>query len=262
MISVLLAGQKWFGAEVFRRLRELRDVAIVAVSSPRSEPDRLTSLADLYGVPVIPSGMLRAEAVPPGVDLIVAAHSHDFIGEKTRLRARYGGIGYHPSLLPLHRGRDAVRWAVRMREPVTGGTVYRLTNRVDGGEVLAQSHVFIHRDDTAETLWRRDLGPLGIRLLAETVARFALEGYLVGTPQDESLATWEPSYDRPPMHRPELPLLPSPENCGWDDELVDIVASAGRGIYRAQSASFTAHRKSSSRDCTDSASIISGRSLP
>lgn len=233
-LSILLAGQKWFGAEVFRALRAVPGVEIVAVSAPRGSGDRLTAQADLYGLPVIPAGGLRYHTMPDGIDLIVAAHSHDFIGEKTRHRTRFGGIGYHPSLLPLHRGRDAVRWVLRMREPVTGGTVYRLANRMDGGDILAQAHVFVRPGDTAEELWRRDLAPLGVRLLAETVARFAREGYVIGQPQDEVLATWEPSIDRPPAYRPDLPLLPPPEAIEADETLADIVASAGRARYRAR----------------------------
>jgi methionyl-tRNA formyltransferase len=145
--------------------------------------------------------------MPNGIDLIVAAHSHDFIGEKTRLRATYGGIGYHPSALPLHRGRDAVRWAVKMGDRITGGSVYRLSNRMDGGEILDQEFVFIRPGDDAETLWRRDLAPLGVRLLAETVARIAADGHVPGKPQDEEIATFEPSWERPPAYRPDLILL-------------------------------------------------------
>lgn len=208
-MNVLIAGQKWFGAEVFRALRALPGVSIKAVCAPTGG-DKLAGQANLYGVPVIASGTLNAASMPAGIDLIVAAHSHDFIGQATRLRAKWGGIGYHPSLLPLHRGRDAVRWAVRMRERVTGGTVYRLSNRVDGGNVLAQRHVFIGPDDTPEELWRRELAPLGVRLLSETVARFADGGYQHGEDQDERLATWEPSIDRPPVHRPDLMMIEGP----------------------------------------------------
>jgi methionyl-tRNA formyltransferase len=78
---------------------------------------------------------------------------------------------------------------------------------MDGGNILAQEHVFIRPDDTAEELWRRELCPLGVRLLAGVVERFKREGYLSGEPQDEELATWEPSIDRPPAFRPDLLLI-------------------------------------------------------
>lgn len=226
-MNILIAGQKWFGAEVFRALRALHGVSIKAVCAPAGG-DKLAGQASLYGVPLIASGALNAASMPAGIDLIVAAHSHDFIGRATRLRAKWGGIGYHPSLLPLHRGRDAVRWAVRMRERVTGGSVYRLSNRMDGGDVLAQRHVFIRPGDTAEELWRRDLAPLGVELLAQTVAAFARDGYQHGAAQDEALATWEPSIDRPPAFRPDLLMIEGPKapprkmwtpGPGYDDAL-------------------------------------------
>jgi len=209
-MKLLLAGQKHFGASVFNALRCLPGVEVLSVSAPvcRESPDRLASLADLHRVTVIPSGSLNARSMPGGVDLIVTAHSHDFIGEATRLRARFGGIGYHPSLLPLHRGRDAVKWAVRMRERVTGGTVYRLSNRMDGGNIIEQEHVFIRPEDTAAELWRRELAPLGVALLTRAVARFAACGFVNGSEQDEELSTWEPSIDRPPAFRPDLLMLP------------------------------------------------------
>lgn len=222
-MNVLLAGQKWFGAEVLDALLALPGVTVRAVSAPHD--DRLARAAWRRGVEVLPAGGLRAETMPAGVDLIVAAHSHDFIGERTRLRSRWGGIGYHPSLLPLHRGRDAVRWALRMRERVTGGTVYRLSNRMDGGAILAQRHVLIRPDDTAEALWRRDLGPLGVELLRGVVAEFAAGGYVAGREQDEGLATWEPSIDRPPAFRPDLLMLPAPR----DDDLEDM-AGGGHAL--------------------------------
>lgn len=205
-MNILIAGQKWFGAEVFRALRQLPGVTVAAVCAP--EGDKLEGQAGLYRVPVIRK--LKAETMPRGIGLIVAAHSHDFIGEKTRQRAMWGGIGYHPSLLPVHRGRDAVRWAIRMGDRVTGGSVYRLSNRMDGGDVLAQRHAFIRPGDDAAELWRRDLAPLGVELLALTVAAFAQSGYQHGAAQDEALATWEPSIDRPPAYRPDLLMIGGP----------------------------------------------------
>jgi len=212
-MRILIAGQKWFGCEVFRALKSLDGIEIAAVSAPLGgdTPDRLAIAAEIAHVPVIQAGTLSHMTMPDGIDLIVAAHSHDFIGERTRLRAAYGGIGYHPSLLPVHRGRDAVRWAIRMRERITGGSVYRLSNRMDGGNILTQEHVFIRPDDTPESLWRRELSPLGVRLLTSVVSLMASSGFINGSEQDEEIATWEPSIDRPPVFRPDLHMLPSPQ---------------------------------------------------
>ena len=45
-------------------------------------------------------------------------------------------------------------------------------------------------------------------MLASVVSRFASFGMQHGTKQDESIATWEPSIDRPPAFRPDLLMLP------------------------------------------------------
>jgi len=210
-MRIYLCGQKHFGAAVLEQLRA-GGHEIAGVSSPAlgsSGPDKVRAKADLYGLPWMEAGRLDAGTLPENVDLIVAAHSHDFIGERTRLRATYGAIGYHPSLLPLHRGRDAVRWSVRLHERVVGGSVYWLTNKVDGGPIAAQDYCITRPDDTAEELWRRELSPMGVRLLAQVVDDIA-RGRVVRVEQDDALATWEPSFDSKPLHRPDLLQLPGP----------------------------------------------------
>ncbi|HEX7286712.1 MAG TPA: formyltransferase family protein [Candidatus Angelobacter sp.] len=214
-MRILVSGQKQFGAAVFK-LCQAEGHEVVAVASPplsstyattgEQLPDRLRFAAEMAGVPWICSDLLRADSVPKGTDLIIAAHSHAFLGRKTRARAALGAIGYHPSLLPLHRGRDAVRWTVHMNEHVTGGTVFWLNDTLDGGPIAAQAHAFVRPGDTATTLWREVLFPLGLRLIKRVLADL-VAGRKVAFPQDNQLATWEPSWDRPPVFRPELPEL-------------------------------------------------------
>ena len=108
--------------------------------------------------------------------------------------SRLGVLAYHPSLLPTHRGRDAVRWAIHMRERVTGGTVYWMDEGVDTGPVEDQDFCHILPGETPTELWRRALAPLGLRLLTETVARLAAGGQPRMTPQDARVATFEPAF--------------------------------------------------------------------
>ena len=205
-MNILLCGQKRFGRDTLQLLLD-GGHTLTAVACPADTGDRLWIACQNEGLPVIPAGTLSAATMPGGVDLIVAAHSHDFIGRKTRLRARLGAIGFHPSLLPLHRGRDAIRWAIRLRERVTGGSVYWLDDTVDGGPLAAQELCFIRPEDDALTLWSRDLAPMGLRLFARALADISA-GRLVKVPQDAALVTWEPSLDGAPrLHRPDLEQL-------------------------------------------------------
>lgn len=210
MLNVYICGQRAFGRAVFD-LCQSEGHRVAGVSAPLfassgDRPDRLRDAAQDAAIPVMPPGMLTADTLPDGVDLILAAHSHDFIGRKTRDRSRLGAIGYHPSLLPLHRGRDAIRWTLRDRDRITGGSIYWLSETVDAGDLAAQDWLFVEPDDTVESLWREKLFPLGVALFRKAL-RDIDGGRLVRVPQADHLATWEPSWDRPPLRRPDLLMI-------------------------------------------------------
>lgn len=204
-LKLFVAGQKYFGALVLESVLKA-GYQVAGVSAPANydgKYDRLYNAAKAARIPVAPAGSLCADTLPAGIDLLIAAHSYDFIGKRTRQKLRIGAIGYHPSLLPLHRGRDAIYWAIKMGERVTGGSVYWLNDNVDGGPIAGQELCFIRKGDTPAELWRRELQGLGVRLILKTLGDISA-GTIVAIPQDESLATWEPSVERPPLFRPDL----------------------------------------------------------
>lgn len=201
MASTVIYGQRSFAAAVASAAASAGH-RVLAVSAP-GPLDQLALWAARHGIPDL--GPAPPAAAVPRSDVLVSAHSHAFIGARTRATATYA-VGYHPSLLPRHRGRDAVRWTVHMGDAITGGTVYHLTGSVDGGPVAAQEHLHVLPDDDHHTLWAR-LFPLGVRLITAVLAD-ADAGAVAWAPQDERAATWEPSWERPRMPRPELLELP------------------------------------------------------
>lgn len=195
--------------------------SIRGIASPRlrkgktvediSTIDRLRAWALRHELKWTDAAELRARHIPDNVHVIVSAHSHAFIGRETRARASVAAIGYHPSLLPLHRGRDAIKWTIRDRDRVTGGTVYHLTERTDGGPIAAQEHILVPPESTPESLWREHLAPLGVQMLLRVVNDLA-NGMRIMVPQDERMATWEPSMDAQLLFKPELVALPGPDS--------------------------------------------------
>lgn len=210
-LSVYICGQKAFGRAVLGMCLE-EGYDVVGVCAPLTSsrdpgrPDRLRAAAEASGITVLPSGMLSSETFPSGVDVLVAAHSHDYVGRATRLRCSIGAIGYHPSLLPLHRGRDSVRWTVKLGDRVTGGTVYWLSDNVDAGDIAAQDYCLVAPGTTPEDLWRDTLFTMGVELFRR-VLRDLSRNKIVAVPQDEACATWEPSWDRQPLRRPDLVMI-------------------------------------------------------
>jgi methionyl-tRNA formyltransferase len=205
-MRVILAGQKSFGLAAYEMLLDAGHDVVGVWSPQRSDKlsDRATE--DRLWVSTFqrtPKAVQMLEA-----DLFVAAHSHDFISKQACAATGFGGMAYHPSLLPRHRGRDAVRWTIHMGDAVTGGSVYWLTDNVDGGPIAAQEHVLVRPGVDASTLWRTKLFPLGIQLLLDALDDID-RGVIIEVPQDEACATWEPSWERPPLHRPDLPQIGS-----------------------------------------------------
>lgn len=208
-MKIFLTGQRSFGKAVFLALREDgHDIVGVAPAPPGQYYDKLHAIALRYKVPVVcEASRLTSDHIPEGTDLIISAHSHWYVSDKAAEKARLGAIGYHPSLLPRHRGRDAVRWTIACGDAVTGGSVYRLSSKVDGGSILLQRIQFVDRTWNHHDLWKR-LFSQGVQMLRDAVKMLAC-GYVEGEPQDERFATWEPPFDATArLYRPELLQLP------------------------------------------------------
>ena len=215
-LNVFISGQKGMGEDVLRAMIHNPLINVVGVCCPIDDR-RMGALADTFEIPRIPSGSLRADIFPDGVDLGISAHSFDYVGRATRYRPRLGWIGYHPSLLPRHRGRSSIEWAIRMKDPITGGTVFWLNAGIDRGDIATQDWCFIDpamfsKDprEMAAILWRETLRPMGVRLICETV-RNILSGSAKRIPQDKRFSTWEPSTEVKDIYRPDLLLLNAPK---------------------------------------------------
>ena len=194
MIKITLVGSRHFGVATLAMLRE-RDVEVARVVVADGE-DRLAAAARSFGIDVVVQGnpkLVVASEIAAGSDLIVTAHSHARISKEALAVAKLGGIGYHPSLLPRHRGIAAVEWTIREGDPIAGGTIYHLADRMDAGAIAAQDWCFVKKGETARELWERALAPLGLRLLGEVIDYANTHRSLLAKPQDEQFATNAPS---------------------------------------------------------------------
>jgi methionyl-tRNA formyltransferase len=189
-MRIALIGSRWFGAQMFRLLAEKgHDLSVIALD----EEDQLAKAARAAGVPVLALGRARrilAADIPDEVDVVLAAHAHSFITAEARARAKKAAIGYHPSLLPRHRGIAAVEWTMKCRDPIAGGSVYHLSDGMDEGPIAAQEWCFVYADDDAGSLWRRALAPMGLRLLVKVVDDIETRGYADAFEQDPKAVTY------------------------------------------------------------------------
>ena len=203
-MKIFLFGQKSFGAAVLKRLiADGHQITGAAVPEPSQYYDKVHVVCVGKRLPVNYADKIKSTDIPADTELIVAAHSHHYISEKAIERVTHGAIGYHPSALPRHRGRDAVRWTVAMKDSITAGTVYWLNSVVDGGDILSQQFIHVLPAENHHALWRR-LFDIGVDMLSAAVKEVE-RGTAQRVPQDNKNATWEPPYDtHARLHRPEL----------------------------------------------------------
>jgi methionyl-tRNA formyltransferase len=211
-IRVFISGQKYFGEQVLNLCNNLNFVEVVGVCCPLDDK-YIGKTARIFEIPIVASGTLNGDTMPNNVDLGITAHSFDYIGKRTRYKPKLGWIGYHPSLLPRHRGRSSIEWAVRMRDAVTGGTVFWLNSGIDRGDIANQEICFIDPKlygidpkKAAKILWEHELQAMGLRLIERTL-RDINGGNIVKIPQRKEFSTFEPNTDVKDVFKPDLLML-------------------------------------------------------
>jgi methionyl-tRNA formyltransferase len=123
-------------------------------------------------------------------DLFVVAAYGQILPKTVLNLPKYGAMNIHASLLPKYRGSAPIAWAILNGEKKTGITTMLMDEGMDTGDILLQSEISIHEDETTEALHDR-LASLGAQLLSETLEKMK-RGEIHPTPQDHSKATYAP----------------------------------------------------------------------
>jgi methionyl-tRNA formyltransferase len=124
---------------------------VLRAGHPTAAIDWLSSLQGDDQTIITPSRHSLADPLLPGrlCELNVAAAlvaGCDQVLRQPLIEAIPRIVNYHNSLLPRHRGCDAVLWAMLSGESVIGFSFHTIeSERVDAGRVLVQGQVEIHR---------------------------------------------------------------------------------------------------------------------
>lgn len=133
----------------------------------------LARRAAAKGVRVVHSSDVNAESLISVLrqfepDLLVSLFTMQIYKRAILEVPRFGGITSHPSILPSYRGLEVFFWVLANDEAETGVSVFRLTEKIDAGEVIAQERIPITPETTVASLYRTITGSGG-RLLVEGI---------------------------------------------------------------------------------------------
>jgi methionyl-tRNA formyltransferase len=146
----------------------------------------LASVARERGVPVFEGLDLKSEhgvstLADCALDLLVVVGWTRLVPAPVLALPRFGCVGFHASLLPRHRGRAPVNWAIIRGERRTGATMLMLDPGVDTGPIIDQRPIDIGFYDTCGTVYER-VAAAGVEMLTSHLPAI-LEGRATRRPQ-------------------------------------------------------------------------------
>jgi len=172
-------------------------VGIVTLPGP-VDPDRsgqcsFAEPAAAVGAELIEAGDINAPATVDAIaalepDVLFVIGWSQLLREPVLALAPGGVFGMHPTLLPRHRGRAPIPWAILSGLAMTGVTLFEIPDaRADSGAIVGQLEVPIAADETATTLFDR-LAAAHVDLIRICVPQI-LAGTAPRLPQDERRAS-------------------------------------------------------------------------
>lgn len=205
-MRLIYFGSGEFGIPTLRALASRHEVLAIVTQPDRPAgrgrtltptPVAAWAAANLPAVPVLKPSRVAEPGVVAGLRAIPAdAFVVIAFGQKlppSLLESRLA-INLHASLLPRWRGAAPINAAILAGDPCSGNSVITLADRMDAGQILAQSRRDIDPLMTAGEL--HDLLSADGPDLVLTVLDQAARGTLRPVPQDETQATRAPKLTR------------------------------------------------------------------
>jgi methionyl-tRNA formyltransferase len=216
-MNTLFIGSTKRGFRTLQALlkRKVPVVGVLSLAQDEHELDRyegpIKDLALAHGIPVRETKFIRDGALSRWATQNLKAETAIGVGVRILLPEEFytvfphGCWGVHDSLLPEYRGFAPLNWSIINDEPRTGVSLFRICNRMDGGDILVQQEVPIGPTETAPEVYERVCDATvavvleGYRRLAEGRATPAPQDYAAGsftcarTPVDGQIDWAQPS---------------------------------------------------------------------
>jgi methionyl-tRNA formyltransferase len=193
-MRIIFTGSGEFGVPTLAGLLEAGQEVVAVCTQPdrpagrgrKLTPTAIAQFASAHSLPVIPTGDINTERLPPADLMIVIAFGQK-IAPNVVDHPRLGSVNLHASILPKYRGAAPINWAILSGETQTGNSIIRLAQKMDAGKILAQSSLSIGELETAGELHDR-LATDGAQLMRRTIDDL-LAGKIKEIVQDETCAT-------------------------------------------------------------------------
>lgn len=202
---IVFMGTPEIGASVLQQLIDHGYHIVGVVSQPDRPVGRKRELlatpvkkvAEKYEIPVFQPEKIRHNYQPVldwNPDVIITTAYGQIVPDALLYAPKYKAINVHTSLLPKYRGGAPIHHAILNGDAQSGVTIMYMVDKLDAGDMLAQSIVPIGPEMTMGEL-HDTLMEEGARLLLEMLPKF-FAGEITPIPQDASQVTLAPNISR------------------------------------------------------------------
>lgn len=202
-MKIVYLGSGQFGIECLNVLeRSSHSLQFIVTQPPhpagrgrKPSPTPVARWANTNSVPFVETDDVNTPEVMEKIadykpDLIVVIAFGQKIGNELINLPPKGAINVHASLLPKYRGAAPINWVIIKGETKTGISIITLAEKMDAGQILAQSQTDIEPNETAGQLHDR-LAQIAASLLLSTIGQIA-NNTVTYTEQDHSKTTLAP----------------------------------------------------------------------
>ncbi len=206
-MNIVYLGSGEFGLPCLDALHASRHSLALVVTQPASPagrgrrlcPTPVAHWAEMHAVPALESDNINAPEMIRRIaecrpDVLVVIACGQKIGPELIAMPTKLAINVHSSLLPKYRGAAPINWAIIRGESETGVSIITLADRMDAGDILAQSRTPIDVQETAGELHDR-LAQLAAPLLLETLDEIETD-IVTYTRQNEFEASKAPKFKK------------------------------------------------------------------
>jgi methionyl-tRNA formyltransferase len=165
-------------------------------------PPPVANFAKIHNIPLFQTENINLEedflSRLKDVDLFIVLAFAQFLKKKVLDIPKIGSFNIHTSLLPKYRGAAPIQHALLNGDEKTGITIQKMVTKMDAGDLVLTHVVPIKPQENAGELFER-LSSLCAESL-DTFLNNALSNKLEFHPQDESKATFAPSFKKEDGH--------------------------------------------------------------
>ena len=162
-------------------------------SNFNSDFNDLTKICNKYSIESIYSDDINSKSIFKKIysidpEVIFCLGWSSLIKKELLNLPKIGVIGYHPSLLPLNRGRHPIIWSLSLGLEITGSTFFLMDEGADSGDIISQEKVKIDINDNASSLYNKLIVTAKKQL--ETIIPKLIDKSFIKTKQNEIKANY------------------------------------------------------------------------